>query len=89
MKQIIILPFSCVIQTKIHNVFYSHVFLLQICLDLNAFCSLVITLFCQLAGVLIVTTPQDVALNDVRREVIVFSKVEVPVCMIISSEQYF
>ena len=38
-----------------------------------------ITIFCLLAGVLIVTTPQDVALIDARRGVAMFSKVEVPV----------
>lgn len=66
-------------QTNIQNVICSLIFLLKICSELKAFCSLVITIFCLLAGVLIVTTPQDVALIDARRGVTMFSKVEVPV----------
>lgn len=77
LKQIIT-HFSCAIQTNIQNVFRSLVFLVQVCLSVKRFLFVSFN-FCLLAGALIVTTPQDVALNDARRGVAMFSKVEVPV----------
>ncbi|XP_059665082.1 iron-sulfur protein required for NADH dehydrogenase, mitochondrial isoform X2 [Cornus florida] len=43
----------------------------------------------QLSGALIVSTPQDVALMDVRRGVNMFSKVEVPILGIVENMSFF
>lgn len=43
----------------------------------------------QLSGALIVSTPQDVALMDARRGVMMFSKVSVPILGIIENMSYF
>ncbi|EXB81313.1 hypothetical protein L484_005751 [Morus notabilis] len=43
----------------------------------------------QLSGVLIVSTPQDVALMDARRGVNMFSKVEVPILGIVENMSWF
>ncbi|KAM7481718.1 hypothetical protein LguiB_006301 [Lonicera macranthoides] len=43
----------------------------------------------QLSGALIVSTPQDVALMDARRGVMMFSKVAVPILGIIENMSYF
>ncbi|KAK4748118.1 hypothetical protein SAY87_014704 [Trapa incisa] len=43
----------------------------------------------QLSGALIVSTPQDVALIDVRRGVRMFSKVDVPILGIVENMSYF
>ncbi|GMN31885.1 hypothetical protein TIFTF001_041659 [Ficus carica] len=43
----------------------------------------------QLSGALIVSTPQDVALMDVRRGVNMFSKVEVPIVGIVENMSWF
>ena len=42
-----------------------------------------------LAGVVMVTTPQEVALADVRRGIVMFAKVEVPVLGIVENMSYF
>lgn len=41
---------------------------------------LFVTFICWMAGALIVSTPQDVALIDARKGITMFSKVQVPVC---------
>lgn len=42
-----------------------------------------------LSGVVMVTTPQEVALADVRRGIVMFAKIEVPVLGIVENMSYF